>query len=89
LGTGAELIDISDTGVGRRVLTPLVVGSDVFIDVELHSVLSCVELKVGARVIHCQCSDDELYRVGLSIRDVKRLPLLCGHEHTHIPDMDG
>ena len=89
LGAGSELIDISDTGLGLKVFTPLVIGSDVSIDVELHSTVSCVALKVDARVVHCRSQDDELYRVGLSIQALERLPLQCGHAGVYAPDMDG
>ena len=88
LGAGAELIDVSDTGCGLRVFTPLVIGSNVSIVVELHSKLSCVELRVGARVVHCCSHEDELYRVGLSFQDIQRWPLHCGHEGAYVPTMD-
>ena len=86
-GVGAELVDVSDTGLGLKVFAPLIIGSDVAINVELHSTVSCVELKVVGRVVHCRCYD-ELYRVGLSIQGIERLPLQCCHEGAYTPDLD-
>ena len=86
---GAELIDASDTGLGLRVFTPLVIGSEVAVRVELHSALSCVELKIDGRVMHCFSHEDELYRVGLSFLEVDRLPLQCVHEGGYLLNLDG
>ena len=89
LGVGGELLDISNTGLGLKVLTPLVIGSDVSIEVELHSRFACVVLKISASVVHCLSEEVQLYRVGLSFNCLESLPLQCGHEHDYVSNIGG
>ena len=83
-GIGAKLVDVSDTGMGLQVLSPLHVGSNVHVSVILYRTGTGEELKARARVVHCLADDDELYRVGLDFLTVDRRNLDAGY----VPDLD-
>jgi len=83
-GIGAKLLDVSETGLGLQVFSPLIVDSDVRVSVILYREGSGEELKARARVVHCLSDDEELYRVGLDFLRVDRRPLDFGY----VPDLD-
>ena len=83
-GVGAQLVDVSDTGIGLKVFSPLLNNTDVRVGVNLYREGSGEELKAQARVIHCLMDDDNLYRVGLAFWEIDRRALDSGY----IPDLD-
>ncbi len=83
-GIGAQLVDVSDTGMGLKVFSPLLNNTDVKVSVNLYREGSGEELKAQARVIHCLMDEDNLYRVGLAFCDIDRRPL----DHGYVPDLD-
>ena len=82
-GIGAQLVDVSETGMGLRVFSPLLTNTEVRVSVNLYREGSGEELKAHARVIHC-LPEDNVYRVGLSFHDVDRRALDAGY----VPDLD-
>ena len=83
-GIGAQLVDVSETGMGLRVFSPLLANTDVKVSVNLYQEGSGEELKAQARVVHCLADDDSLYRVGLTFWNIDRRPL----DYGYIPDLD-
>lgn len=84
LCVGAKLADLSETGIGLRVLSPLRVSAEVDVCVDLYRDGSGEELKARAEVMHCHADDDGSYRVGLAFRNVDCRPL----DTSYYPDLD-
>jgi hypothetical protein len=83
-GIGANLIDLSETGIGLRVLAPLRVNAQVDVCVDLYRDGPGEELKARAEVVHCHAEDNGSYRVGLAFRHVDWRPL----DTSYFPDLD-
>jgi hypothetical protein len=83
-GVGAKFADLSETGIGLLVLSPLRVSAVVDICVDLYRDGAGEELKARAEVVHCRAGDDGSYRVGLAFRKVDWRPL----DSSYYPDLD-
>jgi hypothetical protein len=83
-GVGAKLIDLSETGMGLQILSPLRVNAEVGVCVNLYRDGSGEELKARAQVMHCRAEDNGLYRVGLAFQTVDWRALDTGY----YPDLD-
>lgn len=83
-GVGATLADLSETGIGLLVLSPLRVNAEVGICVNLYRDGPGEVLTARAEVVHCRADDDGSYRVGLAFRSVDRRPL----DSSYYPDLD-
>ncbi len=83
-GISAKLVDLSETGMGLQILSPLRVNAEVGVCVNLYRDDSGEELKARAQVMHCRAEDDGLYRVGLAFQGVYWRALDTGY----YPDLD-
>lgn len=83
-GVCAKLADLSETGIGLLVLSPLRVSAEVDICADLYRDGAGEELKARAEVVHCRADDNGFYRVGLAFRKVDWRPL----DASYYPDLD-
>ena len=73
----AELVDMSNGGLGVKTMFPIPVASSVLLTGELHGGETGVEIEGRADVTHCTPGNERPFRIGLNFEEVqyRRIPI--------------